>query len=197
MQHKEKTGKSANPSSSAIANRPIANRPTANRSTPGSSKATIQPVREKPFQFVVQFNKVTSDPVVFNGGESALRDLILQWGSPGGTQVNVQQTDFVGKSYTVTFNSNKAITKADANRWVQAALSRASESKSKSKSDSSSDESASDGPAQMPAAITVLSMDGEMTDGESATPMGAGYYVVLVNGSHHRAKLLNGIYHLV
>lgn len=88
---------------------------------------------------VVQLARRTSSPVNFAGGSHALRNLIYQWNHLPGIQVVVTATDYVGGSYKVTFSRDAgAISKQQADAWVQNALRHAS-------SDSDSDGSDSDG----------------------------------------------------
>lgn len=92
---------------------------------------------------VAQLATRLSSPFQFQGGLEALRNLIYRW-IPRGIQVQVNQTDFVGGTYTVRFTRNEgAISLQQANAWVQNALSHASQDESSS-DDSSSDEYSSD-----------------------------------------------------
>ncbi len=70
---------------------------------------------------VAQLATRKSSAVRFNGSAEELRNLILQWGPPSGTQVLVKTTDHVGGMYIVKFTNKggPAISKDQADEWVQ------------------------------------------------------------------------------
>jgi len=146
---------------------------------------------------VAQLETRLSKVVQFNGTGYQLEQLVRQWGAPSKTQVRVIATDYVGGSYQVEFTRNGTITEHQANAWVDAALRAAQRQQQQSSSEESSGESSSseeEDQNQDQVAIIVVSADGLMTAGDSATPMGNGRYDVVVNGVHYQATRQNGRY---
>lgn len=91
---------------------------------------------------VVQLATRLSSQFAFIGSTDTLRNLILRWGPPRGTNVVLAVTDHTGQSYKARFTNNggPAISKATADQWVQAGLSHYNDS---SESSSSSEDSSS------------------------------------------------------
>jgi hypothetical protein len=90
---------------------------------------------------VAQLATRKSSAVRFNGSAFQLRNLILQWGPPNGTQVLVEATDYVGGMYTVRFTNNGGppIKKNQADDWVQQGIAHFQEDSNESESLSDSE----------------------------------------------------------